>query len=118
MVHRKSQAVHTGLQHEWAYLQWVIDVNADQYAVLYNIIQKELIPALFDADNIPNKFDQLFTLLVKHTEIGVLSPKVESALNCQTSIESTQHLVGAILQDHDLNLQDHDQMMTQGKIEG
>eukprot|EP00957_Ditylum_brightwellii_P066993 5085554-Ditylum_brightwellii.AAC.1 len=66
MVRRNPQAVHTvicwSLQHEWAYLQRVIEVDPEKYAILDSIIQSELIPALFDADEVPNKFDQLFTL--------------------------------------------------------
>eukprot|EP00957_Ditylum_brightwellii_P097238 7405619-Ditylum_brightwellii.AAC.1 len=68
MVRRNPQTVHTGicwsLQHEWAYPQRVVEVNLEKYAILDSIIQSKLIPALFDADEVSTKFDQLFTLPV------------------------------------------------------
>eukprot|EP00957_Ditylum_brightwellii_P159887 12170511-Ditylum_brightwellii.AAC.1 len=109
MVRRNPQAVHTrffrSLQHEWAYLQRVIEVDPEKYVVLDSIIQSELVPALFSTDGIPVKFDQLFTLLVKEAGLGILSPMVESSLNQATSLENTKHL-------------DHDWTMNKGQWEG
>mmetsp|Transcript_3358 Transcript_3358/g.4920 ORF Transcript_3358/g.4920 Transcript_3358/m.4920 type:complete len:204 (+) Transcript_3358:449-1060(+) len=39
-------------------------------------------------------------------------------MNRETSIPSTRHLVGAILQDHELNLQDHAWTMNRGRWGG
>jgi len=89
--------------------QRVIEVDPANYAILDDIIQAELIPALFDTDEIPAEFDRLFTLPVKSAGIGLLSPSAECKVNRETSVASTRHLVGAILQEHDLNLQDHAQ---------
>eukprot|EP00957_Ditylum_brightwellii_P102847 7837234-Ditylum_brightwellii.AAC.1 len=122
LVRQNPQVVHTGisrsLQHKWAYLQQVIEVDPEKYAVLDEVIQAELILALFNADEIPAEFDQLFTLPVKHAGIGILSPTVESGMNRETCVASTTHLVDAILQEHELNLQDHDWMMNRGRWEG
>eukprot|EP00957_Ditylum_brightwellii_P110306 8413070-Ditylum_brightwellii.AAC.1 len=82
---RNPQAVHTGfcrsLQHKWVYLQRVIEVDPEKYAVLDSIIQSELVPALFDTDEIPAKFDWLFTLPVKDAGLGILSLTAEGAMN-------------------------------------
>eukprot|EP00957_Ditylum_brightwellii_P078279 5951902-Ditylum_brightwellii.AAC.1 len=76
MVKQQPQAVHTGfccsLQHEWAYLQHVMETDVEQYAVLDNVIQREIILALFDADEVPEEFDDLFKLPVAQGIIGVL----------------------------------------------
>eukprot|EP00957_Ditylum_brightwellii_P097384 7417208-Ditylum_brightwellii.AAC.1 len=96
MVRQNPQAVHTGicrsLQHEWAYPQRVIEVDPEKYAFLDNIIQSELIPALFNADDVPAEFDQLFALPVTKAGIGILSLSVESDMNWATSVASTKHL--------------------------
>eukprot|EP00957_Ditylum_brightwellii_P021084 1588631-Ditylum_brightwellii.AAC.1 len=39
-------------------------------------------------------------------------------MNRETSVASTKHLVSAILQDNELNLQDHDWTMNRGQWEG
>eukprot|EP00957_Ditylum_brightwellii_P065358 4958374-Ditylum_brightwellii.AAC.1 len=78
MVQRNPQAVHTSfcrsLQHEEAYIQRVIEVDSEKYAVLDSIIKSELIPALFNMDANPAKFDQLFIMPVKEASLGILSP--------------------------------------------
>eukprot|EP00957_Ditylum_brightwellii_P049379 3746355-Ditylum_brightwellii.AAC.1 len=90
MVQQNPQAVHTdicwSLQHEWAYFQRVIEADQEKYAALDIIFQSELIPALFDTDDVPAKFDQLFALLVKEAGIRVLSPLAESNMNQETSV--------------------------------
>eukprot|EP00957_Ditylum_brightwellii_P123821 9438556-Ditylum_brightwellii.AAC.1 len=122
MAQRNPQAVHTGfsqsLQHEWAYLQRVIEVDPEKYDILDSVIQAELIPVLFDADNVPEEFDQLFQLPVKQAGLGILSPSKECTLNHCSSLESTQHLVGAILHDIELNLQEHDHVMNKERQDG
>eukprot|EP00957_Ditylum_brightwellii_P134914 10286316-Ditylum_brightwellii.AAC.1 len=109
MVQRNPQAVHTrfcwSLQHEWAYLQWVIEVDLEKYAILDSIIQSELIPALFDTDVVPAEFDQLFTMPVKEAGLGILSLMAKSSLNQAASMESTKHL-------------DNDWTMNKGQWEG
>eukprot|EP00957_Ditylum_brightwellii_P011961 902319-Ditylum_brightwellii.AAC.1 len=99
MVQQNPQAVHTdicwSLQHGWAYLQRVIEVDPEKHTVLDSIIQSELIPALFDADDVPAEFDQIFALPVKEAGIGILSPLAESGMNWATSVASTKHL-GAV----------------------
>eukprot|EP00957_Ditylum_brightwellii_P164129 12496821-Ditylum_brightwellii.AAC.1 len=95
-----------------------VNRKATQTTILDDIIQAELVPALFDADEVPAEFDRLFTLLVKSAGIGLLSPSAKSTMNRETSVASTKHLVGAILQEHDLNLQDHDYTMNKGRWEG
>eukprot|EP00957_Ditylum_brightwellii_P202217 15329124-Ditylum_brightwellii.AAC.1 len=39
-------------------------------------------------------------------------------MNHETLLASTQHLMGAILQEHSLNLQEHVWMMNKGQREG
>eukprot|EP00957_Ditylum_brightwellii_P087882 6692825-Ditylum_brightwellii.AAC.2 len=77
MVRRQPQVVHTGfcrsLQHEWAYLQCVLETDVEQYAVLDNIIWWEIVLAFFDADEVLEEFDYLFKLPVGQGGIGVLS---------------------------------------------
>eukprot|EP00957_Ditylum_brightwellii_P145904 11110609-Ditylum_brightwellii.AAC.1 len=89
-----------------------------KYAVLDSIIQSELVPAFFDTDKIPAEFYCLFSLPVKDAGPSILSPTAEGAMNHETLLASTQHLVGAILQEHDLNLQEHACTMNKGQREG
>eukprot|EP00957_Ditylum_brightwellii_P110094 8397043-Ditylum_brightwellii.AAC.1 len=96
----------------------MIEVDPEKFAVLDSIIQVELVPALIDANNVPTEFDRLFMLPVKEDSLGILSPMTECGLNRQTSVASTQHLVGAIQQEHEMSLQDHDWTMNKGQWEG
>eukprot|EP00957_Ditylum_brightwellii_P072541 5512567-Ditylum_brightwellii.AAC.1 len=89
-----------------------------KYAVLDNIIQAELVPALFGADGVPAEFNQFFTLPVKHVWISMLSPMAECSMNHQTLLASTSHLVGGILQEHELNLQEYNWVINKGKMDG
>eukprot|EP00957_Ditylum_brightwellii_P022238 1678611-Ditylum_brightwellii.AAC.1 len=122
MVRQNPQAVHTGfccsLQHKWSYLQRVTNIDPANYMVLDNVICKELLPALLDADSINDSFVPLFSLPVKSAGIGALSPVQEQPLCCETSVQSTMHLKEVILQVHPLNLQDHSKCMEAGKAEG
>eukprot|EP00957_Ditylum_brightwellii_P084528 6427479-Ditylum_brightwellii.AAC.1 len=78
----------------------------------------ELLPALLDVDHIDDSFAPLFLLPVKSAGIGTLSPIQELPLYRATSLTSTVHLKQAILQEHPLNLQDHDKCMNNGQEEG
>eukprot|EP00957_Ditylum_brightwellii_P203069 15333088-Ditylum_brightwellii.AAC.1 len=122
MVRQQPQAVHTGfccpLQHEWTYLQCVLETDVEQYEVLKNIIRQEIVPALFNAYKVPEEFDDLFKLPAAQGKIGVLSPVMEAPLNRATLLISTTHLTGVILQEHSFNLQDHNSAMDKGQIEG
>eukprot|EP00957_Ditylum_brightwellii_P156037 11876607-Ditylum_brightwellii.AAC.2 len=81
MVRQNPQAAHTdfyrSLQHEWAYLQRVIAMDPENHAALDSIIHPELVLALFDADDVLDEFDRLFTLPVKDAGLGILLPTTE-----------------------------------------
>eukprot|EP00957_Ditylum_brightwellii_P070772 5378498-Ditylum_brightwellii.AAC.1 len=107
------------LQHEWAYLQCVMEIDMEQYAVLNNAIWRKIVTTFFfDADEVPKEFDNLFKLPVAQGGIGVLSPVMEAPLNYATSLASTTHLTGAILQEHPFNLQKQNLAMDKGQTEG
>eukprot|EP00957_Ditylum_brightwellii_P039043 2950872-Ditylum_brightwellii.AAC.1 len=62
----QSQAVHSAfsrlLQHEWSYLQRVIDADPTHYTKLDDIIKEELISSLLDVDIADNSLPPLFSL--------------------------------------------------------
>eukprot|EP00957_Ditylum_brightwellii_P122441 9336278-Ditylum_brightwellii.AAC.1 len=69
MVKCNPQAVHSAfsrsLQHEWSYLQRVIDADPALYTKLDAIIKEELIPSLLDVDAVDTPLLPLFSLPVK-----------------------------------------------------
>eukprot|EP00957_Ditylum_brightwellii_P002285 176063-Ditylum_brightwellii.AAC.1 len=68
-------------------------------------------------DEISSAFDRLFNLPVKDAGLGILPPTAEGAISHETVLASAQHLVEAILQEHDLNLQEYEWMMNKGQRE-
>eukprot|EP00957_Ditylum_brightwellii_P044063 3343360-Ditylum_brightwellii.AAC.1 len=92
-------------------------MDPEKYALLDNIIQSDLVPALFDTNEIPAEFDRLFALPLKDAGLGILSLISECNMNHATSLASTKHLVGAILQEHELNLREHDWELNKGQWE-
>eukprot|EP00957_Ditylum_brightwellii_P101015 7699252-Ditylum_brightwellii.AAC.1 len=92
-----------------------METDVEQYAVLDNVIWREIAPGLFDTDEVAEEFDDLFKLPVGQCGIGVLLPVMEAPFNCATSLVSTTHLTGAILQEHSFNLHEHNSAMDKGK---
>eukprot|EP00957_Ditylum_brightwellii_P108518 8277072-Ditylum_brightwellii.AAC.1 len=111
-------AFSRSLQHEWSYLQRVINADPALYSKLDDVIKEELIPSLLGVDVVDTTLLPLFSLLVKFACIGVFSPSTELPLNHTTSINSILHLKQAILQEHQFNSEDHSKCMGKGQLEG
>eukprot|EP00957_Ditylum_brightwellii_P024023 1811459-Ditylum_brightwellii.AAC.1 len=101
MMPHQLQAVFAGyacsLQFEWVYLQRAIEIEECLFAPLENAINRNLLPALLKVPALPQDLLDLTSLLVSEEGLGVLNPCCEAALNRTTSLDSTSHLVEAIL---------------------
>eukprot|EP00957_Ditylum_brightwellii_P207820 15354671-Ditylum_brightwellii.AAC.2 len=100
MVKRNSQAVNTAfscsLHHQWSFLQCVIAINPTAYKQFDHVFQEELIPALLDMDVVDDTLLPLFSLPIKYTGIGALTPTHKLPLNRATFTNITAYLKGAI----------------------
>eukprot|EP00957_Ditylum_brightwellii_P079217 6024716-Ditylum_brightwellii.AAC.1 len=105
MMPHQPQAEFAGyarsLQFKWAYIQRAIEVEERLFDLLEKVINKNLLPALFETNVILSDLCKVTSLPCKHKckhgGIGALDPCRERALNWATSKASTAHLVDAIL---------------------
>eukprot|EP00957_Ditylum_brightwellii_P139725 10648050-Ditylum_brightwellii.AAC.1 len=85
------------LQFEWAYLQREIEIEGCLFVPLEDATNLNLLPALLEVPALPQDLLDLTLLPVSKGGLGALNPCREAALNKTTFLDSTSHLVEAIL---------------------
>eukprot|EP00957_Ditylum_brightwellii_P135755 10353211-Ditylum_brightwellii.AAC.1 len=102
------------LQFEWAYIQRTIEVEEQVYERVEDVINKTLLPALFEACTIPNNLCNLTSIPAWMGGLGALHPCCEVPDNLTASRDRISHLVDAILGQINFDAQAHAATMEMG----
>uniref|UniRef100_A0A8D8V7C8 Reverse transcriptase domain-containing protein n=1 Tax=Cacopsylla melanoneura TaxID=428564 RepID=A0A8D8V7C8_9HEMI len=107
---KHPQAVHSAftksLQHEWQYLQRVLNSDENDYCQLKEKIKTRLIPSIVDREVSPNEYE-LFCLPARLGGLGISDPTANVVHSYETSLKANEKLIAAIKSGTELNSNEH-----------
>ena len=94
------------LQHEWQFLQQVVEGIPDRFSPIEDAITDAFLPALFGTD-VPTTTQDIIALPVKLAGLALPNPIATYNTNCISSELITSHIVAALRECEDFSFHAH-----------
>ena len=110
--HEEFSGFASSLQHEWGYLQRVLELTVQMFDQFEVAIGDTLMPEMFDANIPPGEMHASTSLPIKYYGMGSLNLSMEAPLNWEASLDITTHTISEIFGEENFNPVLHAEVMS------